>query len=97
MANKDERLIKSHIDVILQVGDLPYLKHYLGLLGYKNLRSRHARRLMPNEQDTLLEMLCKRGHVDMLKFVNENNLVVNPAAYRNPQGQNCLHYAVMKN
>ena len=88
---------KSQVDAILQVGDLPYLKHYLGELGFKNLRNKRAIQLMPNEKDQLLEMLCKRGHVDMLKFVKENNLVTDPAKYQNDQNQNCLHFAVMKN
>ena len=67
------------------MGDLTYLRKYLSELGFKNLRSRYAKKLMPNESDTLLEMLCKRGHVDMLKFVNENNLVANPGIYKNAQ------------
>ena len=52
---------------------------------------------MPDEQDTVLEMLCKRGHVDMLKFVLSNNLVANPSTYENANHQNCLHQAVAKN
>ena len=42
---------KSQVDAILQVGDLPYLKHYLGELGFKNLRNKRAIQLMPNEKD----------------------------------------------
>ena len=89
--------MRQHIDAILQIGDLPYLQHYLGTLGYKNLHNRHAKRLMPDEKDSLLEMLCRKGHVDMLKFVQQNNLVVNPAAYQNSSGLNCMHLAVQKN
>ena len=61
--------MRDHINAVLQVGDLTYLKHYLNSKGYKNLYSKQAKTLMPNEQDKLLELLCKRGHVDMLKFV----------------------------
>lgn len=69
------------------MGDLAYLKQYLKDSGYKNLHSKYAKRLMPNEKDTLLEMLCKRGHVDMLKFVHENNLVANPSTYQNSESK----------
>ena len=89
--------MKDQIDAILQVGDLPYLKHYLTQSGFKNLKSPYAQKVMPNQRDSLLEMLCKKGHVDMLKFVKENNLTTNPGSYQNSSNQNCLHFAVMKN
>ena len=43
MAKKESaEQIKFHIDSILQVGDLPYLKNYLAHLGYKNLRMKQV-------------------------------------------------------
>ena len=60
---------QSNVDAIMQVGDLPYLRHYLGQLGYKNLSSRSAKQLVPTGNDQVLEMLCKHGHVDMLKYL----------------------------
>ena len=96
-AKESEEQIRFHIDAALQVGDLEYLKHYLGVLGYKNLRNKNVMKLMPNQSDQLLEIMCKKGHVDMLQFVRENNLVMDPETYADKLGQNCLHLAVMKN
>ena len=42
---------QSNVDAIMQVGDLPYLRHYLGQLGYKNLSSRSAKQLVPTGND----------------------------------------------
>ena len=68
------------------MGDLEYLKDYLASHGYKNLKNKQVRKVMPEQGDTLLEMLCLKGHVDMLKFVRGNNLVTDPATYANKAG-----------
>ena len=82
MAKKESaEQIKFHIDSILQVGDLPYLKNYLAHLGYKNLRMKQVEKLRAGESDKLLEQLCRKGHVDMLEFAKDNNLVQDVNTY----------------
>ena len=97
MATKkeSEEQIKFHLDAILQVGDLDYMRNYLAHLGYKNLRGRQ--KLLLTESDTLLEQLCRKGKVSMLKFIRENNLVQDVGTYADKLGLNCLHHAVQCN
>ena len=61
----------------MQVGDTKYLKHYLAVNGYKGgITSKQAQKnLLPNDKDSLLEMVCKNGHVDLLKQFQDAKVV----------------------
>ena len=45
-----------------------------------------------------MQILCKNGHTEMLKFMNQNRLVPDPSTFQDSDdGMTCLHLAVTKN
>ena len=53
---------------------------------------------MPSDKDSLLEMICKNGHVDLLKQLREGKVVQDTNTFATKSdGQNCLHLATGRN
>ena len=84
----------------MQIGDTKYLQHYLAANGYRGgITSKQAQKnLLPSDKDSLLEMICKNGHVDLLKQLREGKVVQDTNTFATKSdGQNCLHLATGRN